>query len=51
MPLASPNDVCHRPSFAPDIIYKYVDSDWASDTCHRRSVSGIAFLLAGGAVS
>ena len=32
-------------------LYGYVDSDWASDTVHRRSVSGIAFMLAGGVVT
>ena len=33
-----------------DYTYGYVDSDWAGDTLHRKSVSGIAFLLAGAAI-
>ena len=32
-------------------LFGYVDSDWASDIRHRRSVSGIAFLLAGAVVA
>jgi hypothetical protein len=31
----------------PTSLFGYVDSDWAADTRHRRSVSGIAFKLAG----
>jgi hypothetical protein len=34
----------HQPFFG------YVDSDWATDTSHRKSVSGIVILNAGGAI-
>ena len=34
-----------------NILYGYMDSDWAGDVSHRRSVSGIAILLAGAVVS
>ena len=34
-----------------DSLYGYVDSDWAMDIRHRRSVSGIVFILAGAAVA
>lgn len=33
-----------------DKLFGYVDSDWATDVTHRKSVSGIAILYAGGAV-
>jgi len=42
------HDVSHIPSRA---LSGYVDSDWASDIRHRRSVSGIGFKLAGGVVA
>ena len=42
-----PDDV-HMPQ---NILHGYMDSDWASDVAHRRSVSGIAILLAGAVVS
>jgi hypothetical protein len=32
-------------------LFGYVDSDWASDIRHRRSVSGIAFALASAVVA
>jgi hypothetical protein len=32
-------------------IHGYVDADWASDVIGRRSFSGYAFLMAGGAVT
>ena len=31
-------------------FFGYVDSDWATDATHRKSVTGIAILFAGGAV-
>ena len=31
-------------------LYGYVDSDWGADTNHRKSISGIVILYAGGAV-
>jgi hypothetical protein len=44
-----------RPTDPSDIpltsLFGYVDSDWASDIRHRRSVSSIAFLLAGAVVA
>ena len=36
---------------AQDELIAYTDSNWASDSTHRRSVSGIAALLAGAVVS
>lgn len=33
-----------------NILHGHVDSDWGSDRQHRRSVSGIAFMLAGAAI-
>ena len=33
-----------------DEIIGYSDSDWAGDTSHRKSVSGIAVMYAGGVV-
>jgi hypothetical protein len=35
----------------PTSLFGYVDSNWANDIRHRRSVSGIAFLLAGAVVA
>ena len=32
-------------------LHAYTDSDWAGDSSHQRSVSGIAVLLAGAVVS
>ena len=34
-----------------DALYGYVDSDWAMDIRHRRSISGIVYILAGAAVA
>jgi hypothetical protein len=31
-------------------LYGYVDSDWGSDATHRKSVTGIALMYAGGVV-
>jgi hypothetical protein len=31
-------------------LFGYVDADWATDAAHRKSVTGIALLFAGGAV-
>lgn len=41
----------HAPPIDPFHLFGYTDSDWAMDTRHRRSISGIVFKLAGGAVS
>jgi hypothetical protein len=35
----------------PNAIVSYVDSDWAADIRHRRSISGIIFKLAGAAIA
>jgi hypothetical protein len=43
IPFPSPTD--------PGVVAGYVDSDWASDMRHRRSISGIAYLLAGGVIA
>ena len=29
------------------LLYNFVDSDWASDTSHHQSVSGITYIMAG----
>jgi len=31
-------------------LFGYIDSDWATDVAHRKSVTGVAVLYAGGAV-
>ena len=33
-----------------ELLYGYVDSDWGADTNHRKSVTGIVIMYAGGAV-
>jgi hypothetical protein len=33
-----------------EMLYGYVDSDWGSDTIHRKSITGILLLYAGGTV-
>ena len=37
--------------YTPTAVLGYVDSDWASDIRHRRSISGIVFKLAGAAIA
>jgi hypothetical protein len=37
--------------YSPFSVFGYVDSDWANDIRHRRSISGIVFKLAGAAIS
>ena len=32
-------------------IHSYVDSDWGNDKAHRRSVTGMAHMLAGGVIA
>jgi hypothetical protein len=56
--LSAPNDrhMFHDTSDAdvhssPNAIGGYVDSDWAADIRHRRSISGIIFKLAGAAIA
>ena len=38
------------PRLTPTNLFAYTDSDWGSDTTHRRSVSGMIILLSGVAV-
>jgi hypothetical protein len=35
----------------PHRIHAYVDSDWGSDRTHRRSVTGLVIMLAGGVIA
>lgn len=39
-----------NPVEADHALYRYVDADWASDSTHRRSVTGIIIMYAGGVV-
>jgi len=39
-----------NPVEADHALYGYVDADWASDSTHRRSVTGIIIMYAGGVV-
>jgi hypothetical protein len=39
-----------HPHMHTNTFFGYVDSDWATDTSHRKSISGIAMLYAGGAI-
>jgi hypothetical protein len=39
------------PRHTPTALHGYVDSDWATDIRHRRSISGIVFKLAGAAIA
>ena len=35
----------------PEVLQGYVDSDWGTDRSHRRSVTGIAIILAGAVIA
>jgi len=35
---------------AEEALYGYVDSDWGSDSNHRKSITGIVLMYAGGAI-
>ena len=37
--------------YSPTALLGYVDSDWAADIRHRRSISGIVFKMAGAAIA
>ena len=53
-PMSPPTDIVHQPAitdFPPDQLFGYADSDWAMDTTHRRSISGIIYKLSGGPVA
>jgi hypothetical protein len=39
-----------NPTQASPTLYGYVDADWASDTSHRKSITGIILMYAGGVV-
>ena len=41
----------YDPVLSQFTLYGYVDSDWAMDIRHRRSVTGIVYMLAGAAVA
>uniref|UniRef100_A0A7S1VQI3 Reverse transcriptase Ty1/copia-type domain-containing protein n=1 Tax=Grammatophora oceanica TaxID=210454 RepID=A0A7S1VQI3_9STRA len=45
------HDATTADTFSPSHLFGYLDSDWAMDIRHRRSISGIIFMLAGAAVS
>ena len=49
-PRSAPTNRLERPLVSPTVILTYLDSDWGSDSSHRRSVTGIIILLAGAAV-
>lgn len=43
------NGVPHQPTYERPVAYS--DSDWAQDRTHRRSVTGLMVMLAGGAIA
>jgi hypothetical protein len=51
MPISAPSALQAFPETnAAKNLHGYVDSDWGSDRQHRRSISGIVFMLAGAAI-
>jgi hypothetical protein len=59
-PRCHPQEVLHHPMLPTishllqdlyDLLFGYADSDWAMDIRHRRSISGIIMMLAGGAIA
>jgi hypothetical protein len=54
----APNPIIHsdnhtievNPTDHTSFLFGYVDADWASDTKHRKSVTGIALMYAGGVI-
>jgi hypothetical protein len=38
------------PPFDEKTMYGYVDSDWGSDSTHRKSITGVLLMFAGGAI-
>jgi hypothetical protein len=49
-PRSSPHDIISPSKMHPRDPIAYSDSDWGSDTSHRRSVTGIIIMVAGAAV-
>jgi Reverse transcriptase (RNA-dependent DNA polymerase) len=49
-PRSSPINRLRTPSITPTTLLAYSDSDWGSDSSHRRSVTGTIILLSGAAV-
>ena len=49
--LKGTNDYCITYNSGCELVYGYVDSDFAGDLDKRRSTSGYVFTLAGGAIS
>lgn len=56
---AHPNPKLHKSNYdpnnmvamdTPNVLHGAVDSDWADDTSHRKTVSGIILRLAGGTI-
>jgi hypothetical protein len=39
------------PADHPDFLYGYFDADWASDSKHRKSITGITLIYAGGSIA
>ena len=50
IPTTSNYDTSNRPNDLPTTMHGAVDSDWAGDTTHRKSVSGLVIRLAGGTI-
>jgi hypothetical protein len=51
VPITAPSALQGFPeTHAATKLHGYVDSDWGSDRQHRRSISGIVFMLAGAAI-
>jgi hypothetical protein len=50
---AFPSDAAneHHINDLYELLFGYADSDWAMDIRHRRSISGIIMMLAGGAIA
>jgi len=50
-PIIQQELIKNEPSMENDKLTAYVDSDWAGDTSHRRSVTGMAVLFAGAVIA
>jgi hypothetical protein len=49
-PISAHSTLQGFPETRDNSLHGYVDSDWGSDRQHRRSISGIVFMLAGAAI-